>query len=164
MEAERSASVAWSLATWMSLLFCRASSMACFRVRVTGVGVAEKDCCCGVVVCARVAAVARTKIDATARMVAVCDGLSAAACKDAARQGFRFRFCRAPPGVNRGAYQCERNVLWSCSPRFCSAESMGCSSCVIRSAGIRWAAFLRLGSRAGSRRADRSNRKQRKTR
>src|SRR6267143_1140346 len=33
--AELSAMLACSLAAWMSLLFCRASSMACFRVRET---------------------------------------------------------------------------------------------------------------------------------
>src|SRR6266852_2169077 len=33
--AERSARLACSLAAWMSLLFCRASSIACFRVRET---------------------------------------------------------------------------------------------------------------------------------
>src|SRR5882762_3919156 len=39
--AERLARLAWSLATWMSELFWRASSMARFRVRETAEGVVD---------------------------------------------------------------------------------------------------------------------------
>src|SRR5258708_41699 len=47
--AERLARLAWSLATWMSELFWRASSMARFRVKETAEGAVDwggsGDCC-----------------------------------------------------------------------------------------------------------------------
>jgi hypothetical protein len=50
--AERLARLAWSLATWMSELFWRASSMARFRVRETAEGEVDWGCSGGCCACA----------------------------------------------------------------------------------------------------------------
>src|SRR5712672_3354213 len=50
--AERLARLAWSLATWMSELFWRASSMARFRVRETAEVVVDWGCSGGCCACA----------------------------------------------------------------------------------------------------------------